>query len=165
MAKKKAAPKDELAAELAPKAQLTSLELGELHFQRRGLWPQAGDSGYDVDTRFGIQAVRIGPGELGVKFELSMKLPDVFELMVSYRMTFTAPAPQGIGEVQFFQRVAARVAPIVAFPYIRESIASITAKAGATSPVLLPIMNVGAMFQPESLKILEVDDENGNDNE
>jgi preprotein translocase subunit SecB len=107
----------------------------------------------NTDTRFSLGATRLEAGVLGVDFGVDFEFPDVCHLKVSYRMVFQVDVTPGEDETVLFQKVASRLAPIVSFPYIRETIASLTVKAGASVPILLPVLNVGAIFKPEAISI------------
>lgn len=139
---------------LVPAAQLNWLVLQHAHFDLLGDWPGT-KKGLEVTTNFHLSAVRLGAGELGVEFRLEMRQEGVFETTVAYRMGFAVETPEGEVETEVFQRVAARIAPIVAFPYIREMVTSLAAKSGAPAPIILPVLNVGGIFAPDGIQIVD----------
>ena len=51
----------------------------------------------------------------------------------------------------FSRTCAARLAPVIAFPYIRSLVTLVTANSGEA--VILPVTNVGAMFSPDQVDI------------
>lgn len=46
--------------------------------------------------------------------------------------------------------VAVRVGPVVVYPYLRETLSTLSTRAGM-APIVLPVMNVGAVFDPADL--------------
>jgi preprotein translocase subunit SecB len=46
--------------------------------------------------------------------------------------------------------VSVRIGPVVAYPYIRELISNLSQRSGI-DPVVLPVMNMGAVFDPASM--------------
>jgi preprotein translocase subunit SecB len=143
------------ASQVRSSANLVGMALHEARFKRIGPWPvPREDDGFDADTQFGLTARRLNRGELGVELELKVTVPEVFESAVSYRMQFSFD-PDEIDEMETCRAIAARVAPIVSYPYIREVLSSLAMRAGSPVPFTLPVLNVGAMFDPESIEITD----------
>lgn len=141
-----------------PPARLKSLTLQELRFERKGKWPDPDEgAGLELGANFALSAMRLAPGRLGVEFEVTIEPEGVFTFAVSYRMTFEVDSPSPDQELGVFRQVAARIAPIVAFPYIRETLTSMASKAGAPRMIALPILNVGAFFDPDEIEVGEVE--------
>lgn len=57
--------------------------------------------------------------------------------------------------------VAARIGPVVVYPYIREFLSTLSQRSGM-QPIVLPVMNIGLMFDPESVELPPVPQGDGN---
>lgn len=146
MAKRNAAP---------PTAgvKLESIYLHRVQMERIGPWPEDQDE-VDLGIKWGIGAVRLRGGRLGVEIAVQINHDEMISLEVAYRMELAATGdiPQRPGPEAFWRDAAARVAPIIAVPYIRELVQSLSGRA-LNESVLLPIANYGAYFKPEEIML------------
>lgn len=145
------------SASLHPGAELKSVHLQDAHLRRLGSWPKSGKKAPQFDTEFGLTAKRLTDSLLGVEFGVTVKRERVVDAHVKYRMTFEVQGEPGEERDSMLRGVAARLAPIVAYPYVRETITSLFLKAGGPH-LILPVLNVGALFSPDEIKITELED-------
>ena len=146
MAKKNSAPP-------SGDVKLDAIYLHRVQLERLGAWPE-GQEELDVSIKWGIGAVLLANGQLGVELGVKVEHEDMVALEVAYRMELSAAAeiPAKPGVEAFWRNAAARVAPIIAVPYIRETVHSLTGRA-LNESVLLPIANYGAYFKPEVIPL------------
>jgi hypothetical protein len=105
-------------------------------------------------TEFDLELSRFGLRELGVQFGVKLAGLEGLEAYASFRMVFKIPenSPHVGHEENVFRALAARVGPMAMFPFIREALATAAIKAHVLG-VLLPIMNVGGLYDPEQIKL------------
>lgn len=141
------------------RAKLRSLILHHLSFTREGDWRERVSEDVGIQTTFSLRATRLKNHRLGVEFGLRMGEEGLIDLEIEYRLVFElTQSPEDDAERDSdYRSIAARLAPTIALPYIRETIQSVTGKASST-PIVLPVLNIGAAFSPESVE-LEVEDE------
>jgi preprotein translocase subunit SecB len=133
--------------------RIASLELHKIQFEI--LDPSlAEDEDLDARLGFGLSVARPSVNSLGVEYGVQIAENPAFRMEIAYRATFERVPPFGEGEDQqkFWRVVAARMAPTVIYPYIRETATTLFAKAGFP-PSLMPVLQVGAMFEPEDTDI------------
>lgn len=133
-------------------AQLVNLSLHRLRFKDDR---PAGGQAEEVHTEFLLNARLFDDGSVGAEFGVNCYSTDrELRLRVVYRMEFTRGpgVPESLPADEFARQVSARIAPTVAFPFIREMVVSLTGKSGGP-PITLPVINVGALFKPEQLRI------------
>lgn len=137
------------------KVQVAPPELWRVVFERveadqvGGTPPDA----QEVQFRLGFGAVRTAADTVTIELSANSTegMPIRFE--ISYRTTLmieqTREGPS-INLDTALSDVAARVGPVVAHPYLREALTSLSTRAGMP-PFALPVMNVGAMFESPNL--------------
>ena len=140
------------AVPLTPGIRLHALTLHDVEFRRTGAKVPAADT--EIPTLFQLGTTRLQAEALGVEFSLEVNLPDTFFARVVYRAVFVREGPPVSAEEEeaMWRAVAGRVAPMAIYPYIRETLSGLTARAGLPA-VVLPILNIGGMFPPESIRI------------
>lgn len=135
--------------------QLEYITLFSADFRVVGDMPEANET-REIIASFSMATKFISEYALGVEIsaEISVKPPTV-ESTIVYRGVFSRPAdqPPKPRDDPFWKQVAARIAPITIYPYIRETFTGLAAKAGAHPALSLPIMNVGEMWKPEAIEI------------
>ena len=145
------APEQTISAP-TPGVKLRALVLHELEFKRFG--GQAPPAELEVPTRFRLGTHRLAEDALGVEFSLEIEQEDVVAFRIVYRAVFVRetdrPAPED--DLPFWRSVAGRVAPIVIFPYMRETFTGLAAKAGLPQ-LFLPVLNIGGIFPSESIAV------------
>jgi hypothetical protein len=106
--------------------------------------------GEEIDVQFVLSTHWLSPFEqLGVQLSLTVDAVDLARARVSYRAILAAANPgQKKNDERFWRIAAARIAPIVMYPYLRETFHTLMARSGKPS-VLLPILNIGAAFDPD----------------
>jgi hypothetical protein len=143
-----------------PNATLEGLELLDVEFHRYNDWPtDGGEQSYK--STFTLGASSIQEGQLGVELGIRISEPELFDLEIRYRATFAAVTPisDDVAD-EFWRGVATRLAPVVIFPYVRESASAILGRSG-NSGFHLPILNVGLMFDPAKVRFEDADEEPG----
>lgn len=120
-----------------------------------------------VSEQEGHQEGRSGNPELGlgiqrwshdtIGVQLSAKIEDVemISSRIDCRLELSIIPVDKEREVDFDRELryaAARVAPVIMYPYIRETIMGLSLKAGL-EPVVMPVINVAALFDPEELDV------------
>lgn len=107
-----------------------------------------------LHSQFLLSARLFDDHSVGVEFGVTCRSADGdLVVQVVYRMEFNRGPSMAADfpDEQFAREVASRIGPIVAFPFIRETIASLTSKSG--DPVVMAVVNVGSMFNPDDIKI------------
>ncbi len=107
----------------------------------------------DVEFRLGFGAARTGDNAVTIELSVTTADGSPISFDITYRLTLTVEPiadDKPIGLEKVLPEVAARVGPVVMYPYIRETLASLSAKAGR-KPFVLPVMNVGAIFEVPDL--------------
>lgn len=105
-----------------------------------------------LNVEFGLSLHRFGALELGVEFSVEIKeVPDL-TARVAFRMIFSLVegSPEASNPELALRLVAARMAPVAMYPFMREALASVSQKA-LLEPLLLPVRNIGAMWDPEGI--------------
>jgi hypothetical protein len=108
----------------------------------------------EVEYTLGLH--RFGRSEIGVEFGIRIEgVPDL-EAEVSYRMIVSLK--DGSSEAEnpdtALRQIAARLAPVAIYPFLREGLASVATRAGIRD-LILPIQNVGALFSPDEISLPE----------
>lgn len=146
MAKKNQAPP-------AAGVKLEAIYLHKVQMERLGPWPDDHEE-LDLEIKWGIGAVQLSGGRLGVELSVQINREDMISLELAYRMELAATGeiPAKPGVEAFWRDAAARVAPIIAVPYMREAVHSLTGRA-LNESVMLPIANYGNYFKPEEIPL------------
>jgi hypothetical protein len=154
------APADVTAAVTQTAANLLNLFLYRVRYtDRRDSSGAVGDSlGAAGNAQFLLSARLFSDDIVGVEFGTRLKTREGLVAEIIYRMQFErgpGASEEYKGEA-FAKQVAARIAPTVAFPFLRETLHSLTGK--SSEPFLLPILNVGTMFEPGAVPVSRVSD-------
>lgn len=133
--------------------QVTGIVLRTLRFERLD-HDGVEDTDATLDTSFGIGVGRPGADLLNVELTVSFEKPGAARVEMAYVAQFkrTRDLPRGKSDEEFWQTVASQVGPVVLYPFIRETATSLTTKAGL-GPLLLPIVNFKALFEPKEIAI------------
>ncbi len=107
-----------------------------------------------TSTEYELSIHRFAHLTAGVEFSASIVDVPELRLSATYRMVFTlAPeSPEAQQPETAFQQIAARLAPLAMYPFLRETLASAAMKAGLP-PIILPIQNVGALFKADDIEV------------
>lgn len=133
--------------------QLKSVVLQRMTFERLGKRPREAETGLEV--RFSLSTRRPTEATLQVRLTLQLVHSEVFEGAVSYIGTFTRtgePDANGEGQLRYF---AAKVAPTILYPYIRETVTSVVVKSGLPA-LMLPIINFADVFDLDDVELAPV---------
>jgi len=96
---------------------------------------------------------RFSDDEIGVELSVGLKDLPGFEIEATYRARFQIISTEEVEDLEVtLKTVAARIAPAALYPFVREVIASTLQRAGVSLP-LLPVLNFGAMFDPETVEL------------
>lgn len=140
--------------------QVSSPEIWRLNFERHDEF----EGGTDAKFRLDLLVYRPAEDRVLVELVAESDEASTATFNVSYRTTLTVqPEPGKAGELDYdevLKNIASQIGPVVVYPYIRETISSVSAKSGL-KPIVLPVMNVGAMFDPASLVLPPVPDTEG----
>ena len=139
-----------------PPAAVTvnAVVLHSASFETIGSMPVAGDERH-METTFELSTSWTEEGLLGVQFGLAVEIKETCNANIVFRGYFRRPDGQEpkAREDPFWQTVAARLAPTMIYPYIRETFTSLALKAGAPTTLILPVINVGAIWKPDEVVI------------
>lgn len=138
----------------AAEVKLDSIVLQRVQLDRLGSWPD-GEEDLDFDIRWGVGGVYLPGDRVGVEVAVRVVHADVVDLEVAYRLELSRSEgrAESSGAEQFWQAAVARLAPVIAVPYIRETVHSITGKAIGEG-VMLPVANYGDYFSPEQIPLV-----------
>jgi len=140
--------------------QLTALFLRSLRFERLPQNEAPAPTSGELDANIGLGVGRPARDRLNVELSVAFETPGAARVEVTYLAQFrrASDAPAETPEEDYWRAIAAQVAPVVLYPYIRETINSLTGKAGIPS-MILPVVNFRAMFDPAEIAIPSFDDE------
>lgn len=112
-------------------------------------------SGAAIDYEWGLEVFRFEPLMVGVEFYVGVKVADL-EGHTSYRIMFELleGSPEAESPDRAIRELAARVAPVTLFPYIREAFGSAAMRCGVQ--FTLPFQNVGTLFSPEEITMSDL---------
>lgn len=131
-----------------------------------------------VLRKVSVEALGKGPGDVAeppiVNFELGVARPSNvgLDIKLDVSLTHEGVLRAGLTYVGRFLRLeagaapreedlrffAAKIAPTVLYPFIRETLASLVVKTGLP-PLILPVLNFGEVFDPNEVEIPPVADE------
>lgn len=152
-------------------APLNPLDLGGFHLQvgnpllrlvhiKRG--DEVQQEGHEPPFHLTLGVSRLAAGRIVVDLTLKSEDSGMLEFEIGYRLAIEVVPDQDQKESFEYDRVlrdiAARIGPVVLYPYLRETLSSFSLKAGLT-PLVLPVMNVGTLFDPETIELPPVDEE------
>lgn len=135
-----------------PGVKLQAVYLDAANFLRLG-----GNPSPDSESKinFELTVGREGPDALSTRMILDVLTSGVLETRISYVAHFTRTGempPEKQSE--FWQQVVARLAPVILFPYIRETFSGFCSKSGIPNAIL-PIVNAGRIWDPKEIEIPE----------
>lgn len=136
---------------------ITAPQLHTLEFRRES---QEDSTSTEYETEFILGLNRFGFLRLGVEFGVTVEGIEGLHAQTTFRMVFTLKpeSPEAKDPVKAFQGVAARLAPVAMYPWVRETLASIAMKAGVPN-LVLPIRNVGGLWNPAEIEIPDAEDD------
>ncbi len=139
-----------------PEPELQELEVGlrsvTLHDVSFELLPGDPKSLSAVEVKADLGTAWVGADALAVEIAFSIEPGTVFRFSTRYRGVFEAAPGMKPDLESSWRIVASRVAPSVLIPYIRETFSTLAQKAGLRNQVL-PLINIGAMWQPEEIQL------------
>lgn len=132
-------------------AQLLGAHLYRVSFKDDSTAADEGTKG--VRAKFLLSCHVFDDGVVGTEFGVNMRTKSGVRALVIYRLTFrqVGKAEGFVPDDEFARFVASRLAPKIAFPFVREVFASLTAKAG--EPMLLPLVNTEHIFDSAAIVI------------
>ena len=132
--------------------ELVSHRLDELHFMREGQ-PDPGGPARPVDIQVQLSVSEPEGESLSVRVGLRMKDPSVMSIDAAYivvlRMTDQFLFEGSVEEE--WKKIASRLAPVILYPFLRETIASTLQKAGLEVP-MTPILDFRRVFDPDQIR-------------
>lgn len=127
---------------------LTAPQLESLTFQRPTQFPE-GESNFSI----GIAVQRFELHQVGVALALDIDFANNGSLKCVLRAVFEVAPAESEEQLEESLRLAAtQVAPFVIYPYAREIVSSVVARAGG-SPLVLPVVNFQRVFDPSTTEI------------
>jgi preprotein translocase subunit SecB len=137
-------------ASVAPVAvELIALNLHGVTFRMQG----RGAGVRDVRLNLSLNTGRPSSSDLLVRLTFSIEDADVFKAEAGYGLRFRLKEDAQLEDVATYWRtVAAQLAPVITYPYVRELINSLGLQSGM-GRALLPVMNIGAVISPDSVEI------------
>lgn len=112
------------------------------------------DDALDITFKLGLG--RPSGNELVVQMTFRFERLHGLRLELTYGVHFRRTAPVE-DEDRYWRDVATQVAPVVLYPYVRETVTALTSRA-AVPPVILPIVNFKTLIDPASLDIPRAED-------
>lgn len=139
--------------------QIESLSLMGVKFERADRLP---DGATDVQGTFGLSAGE--PENDRIRVDLEAKLEEKtgsYSVSVRYVVVLqkVGDFPEDREEEEYWETVGERIAPVVMYPYVRETMTSILSKAGLP-PVMPAIIDFGRAkrVEPDTQEELGLDD-------
>lgn len=136
-----------------------NVELTSLQFERQrggGAGGEAEAESAEAEVSFEFKARRIAADAVLVGLAVDVKAPNVAAVSAAAQTVLTVSVTEGADvnlETELAQ-IAARIGPVVIYPYLREVVADATRRAGL-EPLTLPVYQVGNFFKvkPEDLRL------------
>jgi preprotein translocase subunit SecB len=128
--------------------RLVGLYLHEMQFIRFEGTPREEIS--QIPLTFNISTAWLSLEQIAVRLMVSFEIRNVAKVSVAYVATFKDLDKDEEKPDMFWRQVAARLAPTVIFPYVRETISSMAMKSGL-SQLNLPVLNVSVLFDPSTI--------------
>jgi hypothetical protein len=145
--------------DVGPGVELLAINLHDVIFHASG---RAWDP--DSDSSLSLSVGTTRPSRLEIIVQVSLEVDDgpVVRATVAYRLRLKVTKDLADGDLEAFLRLtAARLAPVIAYPYIRETLHGLAMKSGL--PLVLPIANVGAMLNPDQVNVPPAPEEEDDD--
>ncbi len=129
--------------------QVVALSLQELSFERLEGAPPEGK--HETPVEFGLSVGDPSSGSLPIRLAVTIDERPAYRLRVVYGAVFrpTEDAPDENREASW-RIVAARLAPTILYPFIRETIATVLQKAGLPA-LIAPVINFASLLPPEEI--------------
>ena len=140
-------------AHLRGPVELAGLVLLQLHFEKLARDTSA-DTSPSSPLNLTLAVAEVSASRAVIDVTFALRVEKAFDVTVAHRVVFRLPAdrPQPDNIEDHWRQVAARLAPVVVYPYVREVVSSVTAKAGMAAATL-PVLNVGAALDPATLNM------------
>lgn len=137
------------------KINVTAPELLRVVFERLAPGDLESDPAdqQEVQFRLGFEATRIADDAVSVELSAESREGMAVKFEVAFKATLSVvPSQEGssLDMAAKLSEVAVRVGPVVVYPYLRETLSTLSTRAGM-APIVLPVMNVGAVFDPPDL--------------
>jgi preprotein translocase subunit SecB len=87
---------------------------------------------------------------IGVELGVTLNAPAHFRLRAVFRAILEPKAPKE--DDMYWRTLAARVGPVVLFPFVRETVAAATARSGFPAAIM-PIISAGNLFDPATINM------------
>jgi hypothetical protein len=138
---------------MVPSVELLAVNLHTVEYDYvGGAIPRGSDR--EAPVQFSLVAHRPSKSHIIVEFGLKIHDAEMMKMNVVYRARFRrSDLPETLAERdEYWRIVCAKLAPIVMYPYIRETVHSLTSKSGLPNAIL-PVLNVGAIVEPASINL------------
>lgn len=134
--------------------QLESLALRSVEFERLGPLSPGDDAA--LEANFSLQLGRPTEHSLSVDLSVEVEHPGVMKASVTYTAVFaqTSFLPGDRDPAEVWTQFAARNAPLVLYPYVRETMTMLTTKSGLP-PFVPPILDFSRVFDPAVIQLPE----------
>lgn len=110
----------------------------------------------DVQLEFELRLVRFAIDSLGVELQIELKNVEAIACKAAYRAVFAldlSHLKDDRGDIEReIRTVVTQLGPTTLFPFLRETISTTVAKAGLP-PLVLPLLNLRAMFDAAGVEI------------
>lgn len=117
-----------------------------------------------VDVNFGLTLARPSMNEIGTELAVTFRDNEYPDIEVAYRIEARVDLNEDstVELEEALKTVAAQISPAALYPYIRETLGSLSTRAGAT-PIVLPVVNFRRVFDLDAITIPKVLDAEGRD--
>lgn len=134
---------------------IQSCRLDSLVFHRRGKPPEGK---HEIESEVGLGVSEPEGDLLTVRLNYKMADAAVMDIDAAYVVVLqrTDKFEFDGDELTAWRHVAARLAPVILYPFVRETIATTLQKAGLEGP-MPPILDFRRVFEPESIKFTGAD--------
>lgn len=134
--------------------ELVALHLHGVEFKIQG----RGSASTDTQLQLSLRATRPSETDLIAQLSFQVDAPGAMHARITYGARFRRAVSDPQASDEFWQQVAARLAPIVVYPYVRALLGFMTAQTPFAT-VTLPIMNIGGVIDPNTVTIQPVEAE------
>lgn len=128
-----------------------SFRLDHLLFDRRGRPPEAK---HQVDIQVGLGVVPPERDTILVRLEMKVRDESFMRIETAWvvELCKTSSFEFNGTEEEAWRHIAARLAPVLLYPFVRETIVSTLKKAGLDEPIP-PILDFRQVFDPDSISL------------
>ncbi|MBR9991200.1 MAG: hypothetical protein KFH98_15670 [Gemmatimonadetes bacterium] len=138
---------------------LLAVNLHDVEFKR--LKDPDGPLDAGGQLQLAIKVARPNETDLVVHILFRTEHPQLFKASALYGLRFRLEDDADVGDrEEYWRLVAAQLAPVIAYPYARETLNSLAAKAGI-SGLILPVLNVGAIVPPSDISLAPIAEQTG----